>query len=171
MTGRPSPDEYAPYYETYISRIPSSDIIGVLKEQTESFLELLRHTPESKYHYRYDDDKWSVKEVLGHITDSEQIFGYRLLCIARGDTSSLPGFDQDRYVEKGAFDRISWMDLVVRFELLRRANITFMHTLTETEWLLRGTANNFPVSARSLAYTIAGHTDHHIFILKSRYLS
>jgi hypothetical protein len=130
----------------------------------------LRGLTETQAATRYAPDKWSIKELIGHIIDGERVFAYRLLCFARQDQTPLPGFEQDDYVRAGNFDNRQWSDLVEEFELVRRANLSLLRSLDEEAWMRRGTANDDEVSVRALAYIIAGHETHHMQILRTRYL-
>jgi hypothetical protein len=118
---------------------------------------------------RYADGKWSVREMLGHMTDAERVFGFRAFCFSRGEQNALPGFDQNDYVARARFDRCSLADLVQEFGQLREANLTVLRRLDGDEWQRMGTASGTPVSVRALAYIMAGHVRHHLQILSTRY--
>jgi len=167
---RPEATEYAPYYGRYISLVPDGDILESLEQQANETLRLLGGISESGADARYALEKWSIKEVVGHITDTERIFAYRLLRIARADETPLPGFEQDDYVRYGSFAACHLSDLAREFELVRQGNLLLMRHLDEEAWQRRGTASNAEVSVRALAYIIAGHELHHVGILKTRYL-
>lgn len=171
MIARPGADEYAPYYSTYIGKVPEGDLQAMLSSQLAETMALLRSIPESRGGYRYAPDKWSIKEVLGHLIDSERIFSYRALRIARGDATPLPGFEQDDYVPAGRFDARTVRDLADEFAAVRQATIHLCAHFDPEAFARRGTASGKPVSARALAYIIAGHELHHVGILKTRYLS
>ncbi|HEY6224204.1 MAG TPA: DinB family protein [Gemmatimonadales bacterium] len=168
---RPGADEYAPYYGTYIGKVPDGDLRAMLASQLAETLELIRSIPESRGGYRYAPDKWSIREVLGHLADSERIFSYRALRIGRGDTTPLPGYEQDDYVPVGRFDARTLRDLADELVAIRQATIHLFAHLDDAALERRGTASGKPVSVRALAYIIAGHERHHVEILKSRYLS
>lgn len=170
MKAKPGADEYASYYEKYTSLVPDADILSVLSEQIEATLALLRKLPEEKGNYRYAPDKWSIKELVGHLIDSERIFAYRALRIARNDKTPLPGFEQDDYIANANFDSCSLADLSAEFELVRRSNLAMFKQLSDEAWLRRGTASENEVSVRALAHIIAGHELHHLNVLRSRYL-
>jgi len=169
-TARPDATEYAPYYETYVGVVPTGNIITQLEKQLEETLSLIRGLSEAQTAHRYAPDKWSIKEVIGHIIDSERIFAYRALRFARNDSQALPGFDQDDFMKYSDFDSRQMSDLAEELELLRRANILMFKSFDEEAWNRRGTASNAAVSVRALAYIIAGHELHHINVVKSRYL-
>lgn len=167
---RPQSNEYAPYYAGYIAQVPEGDLIDALRDQISETLSLVRGIPKERASHRYAPGKWSIKEVLGHMADVERIMGYRMLRIARGDTTPLAGFDENAYVPMGNFEARSLASLASEFEQVRRATIAFIETLEPEAAARRGTANNLDVSARALAYIIAGHERHHVRILKERYL-
>src|SRR5438034_1735489 len=170
MTGRPDSTEYAPYYGKYIALVPDGDIAATLAGQLNATLALLRGIPEERGSYAYEPGKWSIKEVVGHLMDTERIFAYRALCIGRNDPTPLPGFEQDDYVANANFNARTLPSLLEEFAAVRQANVQFFKHLTDQEWQRRGTANGNEISARALAYNMAGHELHHAEILKSRYL-
>jgi hypothetical protein len=167
---RPAADEYAPFYETYVSLVPEGDVVGTLARQLEETLVLLKNVPAAKEDFSYEPGKWSVKEVVGHMTDAERIFSYRALCIARGDKANLPGMNQEDYMQGATFSKRRLADLAAEFEYVRRATLSLFRHLSEEAWLRRGTANDNEVSVRALAYILAGHEAHHVGVLKERYL-
>src|ERR1700676_29246 len=152
---RPAPGEYAPFYETYISKVKGNDILGILDAQRLQMAQLFAARSERDGNFRYAPDKWTVKEVLGHVTDSERIFAYRALRIARGDQTPLSGFEQDDYVRAGAFGERTLEDLAEEFELVRAANTAFFKSLSKDAWQRRGVANKNEVTVRALAFIIA----------------
>ena len=167
---RPASNEYAPYYEKYISLVPEGDILNTLARQLDSTLQLLFGIEESQADKRYEPGKWSIKELVGHLVDSERVFAYRALRFARNDQTSLPGFDQDEYVRNAIFGERQLADLAEEFEHVRRANLHFFGSLGEDAWIRRGIANDVEVSVRALAYIMAGHEAHHMQVLKTKYL-
>src|SRR5262249_44236610 len=166
---RPQADEYAPYYEKYVSLIRSDDIVGTLETQCVQMASLLAAQSERDGNFRYAPDKWTVKEVIGHVSDAERIFSYRLLRIARGDETPLPGFEQDGYIPTGAFGERTLADLAAELASVRTATMALVQNLTAEAWMRRGMASSSPVSARALAYIIAGHESHHKKILEEKY--
>lgn len=166
----PQATEYAPYYGRYISLVPSGDILATLSEQTDSTLRLLRGIDEDKAGWRYAPDKWSIKELVGHVIDGERIFAYRALRFARNDQTELPGFEQDDYVHHAGFDAVPFEELVQEFELVRGATLLMFKHLDAEAWQRRGIASNSEVSVRAICYIIAGHERHHMEILRARYL-
>jgi len=166
---RPEPGEYAPYYERYISLITGSDILGTLDGQRRQMLLLLSGRDESDGDIRYAADKWSAKEVLGHVCDTERIFAYRALRISRGDQTPVEGFEQDDYVKNGPFARAPLAEIIEDYIAVRRATLTLLRNLEEAAWTRRGMANKNEVTVRALAYVIAGHELHHRRILEELY--
>jgi uncharacterized damage-inducible protein DinB len=170
ITTQPDATEYDPYYQKYISLVPREDVVATLSRQLEETLSTLRGLTEIQADSRYAPDKWSIKELVGHLIDSERIFAYRALRFARNDQTPLPGYEQDDYVRAGNFGSRSMRDLADEFEQMRHANLSFFRSLDDETWLRRGTANDAEVSVRALAYIMAGHETHHMQILRTRYL-
>ena len=168
---RPAADDFAPYSGRYISLVPDSEILGLLKQQSEDTLKLLKSRPESDGDLRYAPGKWTVKEILGHLTDSERVFAYRALRIARGDQTPMEGFEQDDWVRDGLFEQRSLTDLIEEFRSVRAATLSLFQNFSEKAWTRTGTANKNKVSVRALAYIIAGHELHHRRILQEKYFS
>ncbi len=166
---RPRESEYAPHHAAYVALVPEEDILSAMEQQSSETQKVLASLDETKAAYRYGDDKWSVKEVIGHIADAERIIGYRALAVARGEEQSLPGFDEKSYVANASFDDWKLGDLAEQYALVRRANIVFFKNLRKEVWDRRGTANAAPVSVRGLAYVIVGHERHHLQVLRERY--
>jgi uncharacterized damage-inducible protein DinB len=169
FTRRPADDEYAAYYAVYVASVPPGSILDLLKSGIEETSALLEDFGEARGDYRYAPGKWSVKDVMGHLIDSERVFAYRLLRIARGDQTALAGFDHDEYVRVAHFERRTLADLAEEFRMVRAANLRLFASLGEDELPRRGTASEKPVSARALLYILAGHEIHHRGVLKDRY--
>jgi hypothetical protein len=169
VIARPEPGEYAPYYGKYISLISGTDILGTLDEQRRQMLLLLCGRDEAEGDFRYAADKWSAKEVLGHVCDTERVFAYRTMRIARGDRTPMEGFEQDDYVKNGPFARAPLAEVIDDYIAVRRATLTLLRNLDEEAWLRTGVANKNEVSVRALAYMIAGHEVHHRRILEEKY--
>lgn len=168
-TIRPAADEYAEYYHKYVSAVPDGDIARTLGQQGEDFLSALKGLSEEKAGSAYAPGKWTVKEVICHITDAERIFTYRILRIARGDTTPLASFDENAYaVTCGANDR-ALDTLLGEFAAVRGATLALLRWLPEAAWTNRGVASTKEVSVRGLAWITAGHAQHHFSILKERY--
>ena len=168
---RPQPGECAPYYERYISLVQGENILDTLDQQRRQTMLLLSCRDEEDGDFRYAPDKWSAKEVLGHVCDTERIFAYRALRIARADPTPLEGFEQDDYVRNGPFAQRPLSDLVEDFIAVRRATLSLLRDLDETAWSRRGVANKNEVTVRALAYIIAGHELHHRRILEEKYFA
>ena len=168
---RPEPGEYAAYYEKYIALVPGSDVTSALETQRVQTMLLLSGRDEDEGDFRYAPDKWSAKEVLGHVCDTERIFMYRALRIARGDQTPMEGFEQDDYVKNGSFGRMPLPEIIEDYIAVRRATLTLLRNLDEAAWMRRGVANKNEVSVRALAFITAGHELHHRQILEERYFS
>ena len=167
---RPEPNEYAPYYEKYVSLVPDADLVETLERQGAETLALLRGLDEEQGAHRYEPGKWSVRQVVGHINDAERIFSYRALSIARGERQPLPGMDQEEYMAGVDFDARTLSSLADEFESVRAATLHLLRHLSPEAWARRGTASDNEVTVRALAYIIAGHEAHHVRILRERYL-
>lgn len=167
--GRPEAGEYVSYYERYISLIAGTDILGTLESQRRQMLLLLSGRDESDADFRYAPGKWTVREVVGHVCDSERIFAYRALRVARGDRTPIEGFEQDDYVRNAPGAPLA--EVIDDYIAVRRATLTLLRNLDEQAWIRRGIANNNEVSVRALAYIIAGHELHHRRILEEKYFA
>jgi hypothetical protein len=167
---RPQPTEYATYYEKYVSLVPGTDILGVLEAQGMLMAQLLGARSEREGNFRYAPDKWTLKEVVGHITDTERIFAYRTLRISRNDKTPIEGFEQDDYVKNGGFNDRTLVDLAGEFSQVRGATLALFLGLGGDAWQRRGVANKNEVTVRALAFIIAGHELHHRRILEEKYL-
>ena len=167
---RPASDEYAPYYEKYVSLVPAGNIVETLERQFADTLALLRSVPEDRAGTSYEPGKWSVKELVGHVIDSERVFSYRALRFARGDQTPLPGYEQDDYVRAANFGARTLSSIAEEFGRVRAATVALLRSFDEGAWARRGTANDKEVSVRALAHILAGHELHHINILRERYL-
>lgn len=166
---RPEPTDYAPFYAGYIDLVPEDDVLSAIETQSSETQKVLAHLDEEHALYRYAEGKWSVKEIFGHLIDAERVFGYRALCISRGDQNSLPGFDEQAYVATADFDSWKLGDLGEMYALVRRANIVMFRNFPADAWARRGVANNTPVTVNALAHMIVGHERHHLKVLKERY--
>jgi DinB superfamily len=169
VIARPQAGEYAPYYERYISLIQDDDILATLDRQRGQMVQMLCGLSEADGDFRYAAEKWNVKEVMGHVCDSERVFAYRALRIARGDTTPMEGFEQDDYVKNGPFARHPIAEVIEDYIAVRRATISLFRSLDEVAWSRRGVANKNEVTVRALAYMIAGHEMHHRRILEEKY--
>jgi uncharacterized damage-inducible protein DinB len=165
----PAADEYLAYYAKYLAVLDVDDVLPLLAAQAGEVAKLLAATSEERAAHRYAPGKWSVKEVVGHLIDGERVFSYRALRFARADATDLPGFDENAYVAAAGFDRRPLAELAAEFALVRAATVAFYRGLDEAALLRRGTANGGPASVRALAAIIAGHTQHHVGLLRERY--
>jgi len=167
---RPQASEYAPYYEKYVALVPDGEIVETLEAQLREMKLLLGNLSEQAADFCYASGKWSIKEVLGHVIDTERVFAYRLLRIARADQTPLAGFEQDDYVKTGNFSARPLAELLEEFTLVRRATIALVESLDEAAWSRRGVANQKEISVRAQVFIIAGHERHHRLALQERYL-
>jgi hypothetical protein len=165
----PSKGEYPPYYETYISKLAEANFSELLLLQVEQLKTLLSSKPAGWEDIPYAPGKWSPKEVLGHCIDTERIMTFRALCIARGDKNSLPGFDQDPYVQQGQFNAVPLDLLLADFVNQRQAILSLVQTLTAASFEEIGSANGNPMSTRALLWIIPGHFMHHFQVLQQAY--
>ncbi|HXC16230.1 MAG TPA: DinB family protein [Holophagaceae bacterium] len=167
---RPDVSEYTPNYTTYISEAPEGGIVTVLRQQGSEILGMLSALPESMGGHRYAPGKWSIRELVGHLNDAERSFSHRAFRFSRGDGSPMPGFDEDAYIAASNYDVRTLADLTEEFGHLRAAtSADFMH-LTPEAWDRHGIANGKEISVRALAFVIAGHAQHHLNVLRERYL-
>jgi uncharacterized damage-inducible protein DinB len=166
---RPAADEAAPSYQGYIAKVAGENIGEQLVDQLAEVERLFGALDDRAAVARYAPGKWSIKEVLGHITDAERIFSYRLLRISRGDATPLPGFDENDYVPAGRFDERPLRALAAEFRTVRLSSVALASGLPSTSWSKVGQASGKPVSARALVYIIVGHVAHHLGVLRERY--
>ena len=168
---RPDATEYVPYYDTYISKVPKGDVLKVLEDQRRETQQLLSGLSDAKALHRYAPEKWSIKQVVGHLMDTERVFCYRALAFGRADANPLPGFDEKAWAPAGRFDARALKDLAPELDAVRRATIALFSGLDDEALTRRGVANNNPITVRALAWIIAGHERHHVAILRERYLA
>ena len=168
-TGRPADTEFAPFYARYVALVPEDDVAAALAAQVEDFRRLGTGVAPARESFRYAPDKWSVRQVVGHLTDGERVFGHRLFCFSRGEQAPLPAFDENAYVAQSAYDRVPLADLVDELVTVRRSNLAVLRRLDAEAWGRVGTASGKPVTVRALAYVMAGHPRHHLAILRERY--
>lgn len=165
---KPQQDEFAPYYNRYVSLI-DGDVLDLLEQQAGTFTAYIRNIPENKADYAYAEGKWTVRQALGHIIDTERIMAYRALRIARQDTTPLPGYEQDDYVTVSDIGDRSLSSYAEEFEVVRKSNMFLFRSFKEEALNCKGIASEQPVSVRALLYIIAGHLEHHIRIFEERY--
>lgn len=164
-----SSSDYPPYYTTYIAQVQAENILPFLQQQEKDVSAYFRALPADKWDHAYAAGKWTVKEVLGHLYDSEIIFGYRALAFARGEQQALPGYDQDRYVTEGRFAELSGTQLTDLWQQARQLNILSFATFDTQAEENTGTANGNIIRVRAIPYIVAGHVAHHLSVLKERY--
>ena len=169
-TQRPETNEYAPFYAGYVSLVPETDILKVLRDQAVEYKDFVSSIGPEKAVFRYAPEKWSISELLGHIADAERVFSFRAMTFARGDSNALPGFDENEYVRQANFDQASLDDLMLEFLALREGNVRMLARLNEDAWMRSGISNNNSITVRALAYIMAGHVRHHLNVMKERYL-
>ena len=167
----PDSTEFAPYYETYVSKVPSGDIRRTLREQRDAAIGFLRGIPGTRATFRYAEGKWDLGEVLGHINDTERVFAFRGWWFARGLEGELPSFDQDVAVARAATGERTWHDLIDEFEAIRSSTLHLFDALPDEAWLRRGVASGNRFSVRALAWIAAGHVEHHLRLIRERYLA
>ena len=168
--GFPKPDEAMPYFFKYIDLVQADDVVGVLERQLEETLSFLSGISEEGSLHRYAPDKWSFRQVLNHVTDTERVFLYRALWFGRGFDSPLPSFDEKISAEAARADEVSWAAHVEEFRASRLATLTFFRNLPAEAWARSGIASGNPITVNALAYLAAGHLAHHVAILRERYL-
>lgn len=170
MYQKPEENEYPSYYSPYVNLVPSGDIVDLLTEQINTTMTALKDITETQAQFRYGTDKWTIKEVIGHMADTERVMAYRLLCFARGDTAPLPGYDDNLYVRHGSFNQLALQTLLENLSIVRKSTISLLTSLDTTAWGRSGNANELDISVRAIACIIAGHELHHLNILRDRYL-
>ncbi|MBA3343160.1 MAG: DinB family protein [Gemmatimonadaceae bacterium] len=170
IVGLPERSEAAPYYFTYIDRVQDPDIISVLESQLDTTLEFGGKISDDRSLHRYAQDKWSIREVMSHVNDTERLFVFRALWFARGFASPLPSFDQNTAVGGAVADQIPWARHLDEFRVVRLATLAFFKNLPRDAWMRRGIASDNPFTVRALAYIAAGHLSHHAAVLGERYM-
>jgi uncharacterized damage-inducible protein DinB len=169
MNTRPQLDEFAPYFGQYINLMPEGNIIDLLGDQLNETIALLGHLSDAQAEYRYAEGKWSIKEVLGHITDNERIWAYRMLRIARGDNYTCVSYDENQFVAESSFHLQPISSLVEEFTHVRRSTILLLRGLPDEAWHRMGTLYDTKLTVNAAVYVVAGHEKHHRSVLTSRY--
>lgn len=167
---KPVEGEYASYYQPYIDKVEEMDLLPQLTRSKEQAMAIFDTIQEEKAKQRYAPDKWTIKELLGHLIDSERVFAYRAMSIARGEKQSLPGYDENAYVAAAAFNQRTWESLIEEYSAVRKSTCLLFAGMPEELAQQRGIANGKEVSVRALAAMIIGHEKHHLNILQERYL-
>jgi hypothetical protein len=168
---RPARDEAAEYYFKYIDLVADGDIVAALGDQVSEAVTLFSGISEEASLHRYAPDKWSIRQVLAHLNDTERLFAFRAFWFARGLELDLPSFDQEICAQNDGADRRSWRSLVEEFESLRASSVSLFRHLPPEAWSRRGLASGNPFTVRALAYIAAGHVNHHAAHLRERYLA
>lgn len=169
LRARPEASEYAPFYHGYVAMVPEGDVLDQLRAGGRDVLDAIGRIPESRGGHRYGPDKWTIREVVGHIIDAERIFTYRALRMARGDRTPLASFDENAYVQTAGSEARTLANLASEFGPLREASTLMFETLPDEAWGRSGIASGKDISVRALAYITAGHAMHHLRILRERY--
>ncbi|QEH43330.1 DinB family protein [Chitinophaga sp. XS-30] len=167
---RPSAQDYGEFYHTYVSMVPENDILDAFSNQTAVTLQFLDAIPEDKQNHAYATGKWTIRQVLQHITDAERVFAYRALRFARKDHTPLAGFDENGFADAARVEHRDWVDMIEEFQMVRLSSEHLFRSLNEEEMQRKGMASNTPVTVLSLGYIIIGHALHHQRVIRERYL-
>ncbi|MDI3320742.1 DinB family protein [Pinibacter soli] len=160
----------ADFFKRYINIVKEDDAMDALENNLKSFLKLLKRIPRKKVNYAYAEGKWTIKQLLQHVIDTERVFAYRALRFSKNEGVDLPGFDENVWGYNTPVDQRKWKDMIEEFKHLRKANIAMFKAFTKEQLLLTGTANNNHINVTALGFMCAGHVQHHMGILKERYL-
>jgi uncharacterized damage-inducible protein DinB len=171
MMKRPAANEFAAYYSVYIDRITSDDVFTVLENQLIETVNFLQAISEEQSLYRYAPDKWSMRQLLNHVNDTERVFLFRAFWFARGYAEELPSFDQEVAAAVSNADQYSWASHIQDFKAVRESTLTFFRNLPDEAWSRSGIASGNRVTVRALAYILAGHVAHHLAVLQEKYLT
>jgi uncharacterized damage-inducible protein DinB len=167
---RPEPTEYPAFFKNYVDNVKTDNIIKELRDQVMNVQALISTISEENEEYVYAAGKWTIKEIIGHIIDTERVLGYRAMRFARKDKTPLPGYDEDQYVANGNFNKQTLYSLGHEFAIVREANLALFKVWDEEALDQMGVANNYDVSVRALLFMIAGHAVHHLNVIKTKYL-
>ena len=163
-------NEYAPFYKNYIKALGTVELFDVLNASLDDLLNTIQHLPEEKLIYRYQEGKWTIKELVQHIIDAERVLSYRALRFSRNDATDLPGFNEDWYVENSNGNDRNIVELLDEFTFVRNASIQLFKSFTDEMYTLSGAINGGDMSVRALGFIIAGHQVHHLKVIKEKYL-
>ncbi len=166
---RPEASEYPPFYAGYVASVPGTDPVHALKIAGEEIAGIIARIPEDRGAYRYADGKWTIKTLLGHVIDAERIFSYRALRLARGDSTPLPGFDENEFAKTAGSDDRTIASLADEFAQVRASTVRLFASLPDDAWPRAGVVNNGHVTVRALGFIAAGHASHHLRVLRERY--
>ncbi len=164
-------DEYAPFYQDYISTLNNIDLHEELEISIHDFIRFVREIPMDKHDYRYAEGKWTIKDIIQHLIDAERVFSYRALRIARNDKTALPGFEENDFAREANGGRRSIQELLTEYATLRHSTMQLFRSFTDEELIRVGTASDKPVSVRAIGFIIIGHLKHHQQVFAERYLS
>lgn len=167
---RPDMSRVAPFFHNYINQAPQEDVNAAIRELGKEFISLMESLPTEKHDYAYGPGKWTLREVFQHIIDTERVMSYRALCFARKEQQNLPGFDENDYAEHSKASKRDWKDLLEEYTTIRKSSELFFASLDKEQLESGGTANNKPMYVLALGYIIAGHCQHHLNIIRERYL-
>ena len=167
---KPNPNEYASYFQRYTELVPDGTVIQTLENQFNEAMIIYKGLDKSKIDYRYAEGKWSIKELIIHILDTERIFIYRALRIARKDKTPLAGFEQDDYIENINWDKYPFSSVLDEYELVRKHSILFFNSMTQEMLEQTGISSEMKMAVRAIPFILAGHERHHLNIINSRYL-
>lgn len=167
---RPLPSEYPSFYKNYVNNVRTDNIIKELRDQVIDIQAIISEIPENKEEYRYAEGKWTIKEIIGHIIDTERVLGYRAMRFARKDKTPLPGYDENHFVANANFNKQTLYSLGHEFAIVREANLALFKIWDEEALSQIGVANGLDVTVRSLLFMIAGHATHHMNVIKLKYL-
>lgn len=171
MLQRPAPDEYAPFYGSYIALVPDGDVRDHLRTQMHEMVVLTSGVSDEQAMRAYGPGKWTLKELLLHVVDAERVFSYRMLRIARADATPLAGFEQDDWVPHSAAGARSVSSLLLEYCAVRAATLQLLDSFADEAWNRKGSASGNAVSVRAQAYILAGHDRHHQRVIRERYLT
>ncbi len=163
-------DEYNNYYQSYLDKAGDNNVFDSLRTNHKTIIPFFNSISSEKFLYRYAKDKWTIKEILLHLIDTERVFAYRAMCIARRDKTELPGFDQDAYVANSRANARSLDDLLSEYTRVRMATLSLYESFDDADLIQIGIANRSNLSVRAIAFIIVGHENHHLQIIKERYL-
>lgn len=167
---RPNKQDHIAYFEHYINLVPESDILSALKNNHQSILAFIKSIPNEKLEFRYAENKWTIKQVLNHIIDTERIFSYRALRFSRGDHQLLPGFNENLFAANANLTNTDLNLLLEEFDAVRKSTILQFSQLSDKELLLKGNTSSGENNVLSIGYVIVGHAQHHVNVIKERYL-
>ena len=170
MLSRPDPTEYPEYYHQYVAEVPEGDILGIIERQIRETVDFMTGMGEEKAGYRYAAGKWSIKEILAHLTDIERLFQYRCWVFSRNDTTPQPGMEQDDYVANGNADGLELGRLIDDYRVTRIGGLSLFRSFDGGMTTRTGVANGVRFTVRCVPYILAGHNIHHVNVIKERYL-